>query len=88
MRTCKACGGTKPLEKGFNAVPRKEGGLLLQIVQTCRNKAVRQKRAEKRAAAGAGAMTAARLHGYIRAAHAACPILGAGLWTQPAGECA
>ncbi|MGS0922833.1 RusA family crossover junction endodeoxyribonuclease [Neisseria gonorrhoeae] len=24
---------------------------------------------------GAGAMTAARLHGYIRAAHAACPIL-------------
>ncbi|KLS50658.1 hypothetical protein M791_12025, partial [Neisseria gonorrhoeae MU_NG26] len=41
-----------------------------------------------RAAAGAGAMTAARLHGYIRAAHAACPILGAGLWTQPAGECA
>ncbi|WP_404375937.1 hypothetical protein [Neisseria gonorrhoeae] len=37
---------------------------------------------------GAGAMTAARLHGYIRAAHAACPILGAGLWTQPAGECA
>ncbi|HGM2852838.1 TPA: hypothetical protein ACKN4W_001449, partial [Neisseria gonorrhoeae] len=26
MRTCKACGGTKPLEKGFNAVPRKEGG--------------------------------------------------------------
>ncbi|MEF1884754.1 hypothetical protein QWX20_08335 [Neisseria gonorrhoeae] len=42
----------------------------------------------KRAAAGVGAMTAARLHGYIRAAHAACPILGAGLWTQPAGECA
>ncbi|KLS06432.1 hypothetical protein M725_11835, partial [Neisseria gonorrhoeae ATL_2011_01_08] len=41
-----------------------------------------------RAAAGVGAMTAARLHGYIRAAHAACPILGAGLWTQPAGECA
>ncbi|UXY81421.1 hypothetical protein OCL45_08630 [Neisseria gonorrhoeae] len=35
----------------------------------------------------AGAMTAARLHGYIRAAHAACPILAA-RWTQPAGECA
>ncbi|MEF1252524.1 hypothetical protein QWU92_06420, partial [Neisseria gonorrhoeae] len=89
MRTCKACGGTKPLEKGFNAVPRKEGGVYYyKSCKTCRNKAVRQKRAEKRAAAGAGAMTAARLHGYIRAAHAACPILGAGLWTQPAGECA
>nr|WP_245150730.1 hypothetical protein [Neisseria gonorrhoeae] len=89
MRTCKACGGTKPLEKGFNAVPRKEGGVYYyKSCKTCRNKAVRQKRAEKRAAAGVGAMTAARLHGYIRAAHAACPILGAGLWTQPAGECA
>ncbi|EPG0127720.1 hypothetical protein EGO03_001207, partial [Neisseria gonorrhoeae] len=88
-RTCKACGGTKPLEKGFNAVPRKEGGVYYyKSCKTCRNKAVRQKRAEKRAAAGTGAMTAARLHGYIRAAHAACPILGAGLWTQPAGECA
>ncbi|HFR9138861.1 TPA: hypothetical protein ACHYB4_001480, partial [Neisseria gonorrhoeae] len=77
--------GTKPLEKGFNAVPRKEGGVYYyKSCKTCRNKAVRQ----KRAAAGAGAMTAARLHGYIRAAHAACPILGAGLWTQPAGECA
>ncbi|WP_461215008.1 hypothetical protein [Neisseria gonorrhoeae] len=76
MRTCKACGGTKPLEKGFNAVPRKEGGVYYyKSCKTCRNKAVRQKRAEKRAAAGAGAMTAARLHGYIRAAHAACPIL-------------
>ncbi|WP_461214422.1 hypothetical protein [Neisseria gonorrhoeae] len=72
MRTCKACGGTKPLEKGFNAVPRKEGGVYYyKSCKTCRNKAVRQ----KRAAAGAGAMTAARLHGYIRAAHAACPIL-------------
>ncbi|QBK51536.1 hypothetical protein TFGA2_00490 [Neisseria gonorrhoeae] len=29
MRTCKACGGTKPLEKGFNAVPRKEGGSII-----------------------------------------------------------
>ncbi len=72
MRTCKPCGGTKPLEKGFNAVPRKEGGVYYyKSCKTCRNKAVRQ----KRAAAGAGAMTAARLHGYIRAAHAACPIL-------------
>ncbi|EMT1953734.1 hypothetical protein V5G01_08305 [Neisseria gonorrhoeae] len=67
---------------------RKGGVYYYKSCKTCRNKAVRQKRAEKRAAAGAGAMTAARLHGYIRAAHAACPILGAGLWTQPAGECA
>ncbi|ENW5102261.1 hypothetical protein GVD91_002033, partial [Neisseria gonorrhoeae] len=52
MRTCKACGGTKPLEKGFNAVPRKEGGVYYyKSCKTCRNKAVRQ----KRAAAGAGA---------------------------------
>ncbi|WP_461242465.1 hypothetical protein [Neisseria gonorrhoeae] len=52
MRTCKACGGTKPLEKGFNAVPRKEGGVYYyKSCKTCRNKAVRQKRAEKRAAA-------------------------------------
>ncbi|WP_240635860.1 hypothetical protein [Neisseria gonorrhoeae] len=34
MRTCKVYAAEiKPLEKGFNAVPRKEGGLLLQIVQ-------------------------------------------------------
>ncbi|MEF1541314.1 hypothetical protein QWV55_08335, partial [Neisseria gonorrhoeae] len=61
------------------------GGLLLQIVQ---NLPQQGSPAKERAAAGVGAMTAARLHGYIRAAHAACPILGAGLWTQPAGECA
>ncbi len=88
MRTCKVAAGTKPLEKGFNAVPRKEGGVYYyKSCKTCRNKAVRQKRAEKRAAAEPGAMTAARLHGYIRAAHAACPILAL-WWTQPAGECA
>ncbi|MEF1993093.1 hypothetical protein QWX42_07900, partial [Neisseria gonorrhoeae] len=64
------------------------GGLLLQIVQNLPQQGSPAKARGKRAAAGAGAMTAARLHGYIRAAHAACPILGAGLWTQPAGECA
>ncbi len=48
MRTCKACGGTKPLEKGFNAVPRKEGGVYYyKSCKTCRNKAVRQKRAAR-----------------------------------------
>ncbi|CNR78260.1 Uncharacterised protein [Neisseria gonorrhoeae] len=81
------CGHSAYCRYGFKTC--KEGGVYYyKSCKTCRNKAVRQKRAEKRAAAGAGAMTAARLHGYIRAAHAACPILGAGLWTQPAGECA
>ncbi|WP_232469661.1 hypothetical protein [Neisseria gonorrhoeae] len=64
----------------------RKGGLLLQIVQNLPQQGSPAK--ARGARRGAGAMTAARLHGYIRAAHAACPILGAGLWTQPAGECA
>ncbi len=89
MRTCKACGGTKPLEKGFNAVPRKEGGVYYyKSCKTCRNKAVRQKRAEKRAAAGAwrdDGGKAARIHPRRTRR---LPDIGRGLWTQPAGECA
>lgn len=95
MRTCKTCGETKPLE-GFNAVRHKgEKTYYYTSCKTCRNKVVQRKRAEKRAAEEDdavwpeyGAMTAARLHEYIRAAHAACPILGIGLWTQSARECA
>lgn len=96
MRTCKTCGETKPLAEGFNAVRHKVGKTYYyKSCKTCRNKVVQQKRAEKRAAEEDdavwpeyGAMTAASLHEYIRAAHAACPILGIGLWTQPARECA
>ncbi|UWT16796.2 hypothetical protein [Neisseria gonorrhoeae] len=54
------------MEKGFNAVPRKEGGVYYyKSCKTCRNKAVRQKRAEKRAAAGSrddDGGKAARIH--------------------------
>ena len=95
MRICKTCGETKPLE-GFNAIRRK--GMKTYYYSSCkpcRNKEVKQKRLEKRAAEKAdtvwpeyGAMTAARLHEHIRAARAACPILGIGLWTQSARECA
>ncbi|WP_308032464.1 hypothetical protein [Neisseria cinerea] len=89
MRTCKTCGETKPLE-GFNAIRRK--GMKTYYYSSCkpcRNKEVKQKRFGKRAAGEVdtvwteyGATTAARLHKYIRAAHAACPILGLGLWTD------
>lgn len=98
MRTCKTCGETKPLEEGFKAIQH-DGGktYYYNSCKTCRNKEVKQKRLEKRAAEEAaavwpeyGAMTAARLHEHIRAAHVACPILGIGLWTSPspARECA
>ena len=92
MRTCKTCGETKPLE-GFNAIRHKGvKTYYYNSCKTCRNKEVKQKRlekhAEKRAAGEAdtvwtsyGAMTVARLHEYIRDAHAACPILGFSLWT-------
>lgn len=89
MRTCKTCGETKPLE-GFNAIRRK--GIKTYYYSSCkpcRNKEVKQKRLGKRAAGEVdtvwteyGETTAARLHKYIRAAHAACPILGLGLWTD------
>lgn len=99
MRTCKTCGETKPLV-GFNVIRRKGvKTYYYSSCKTCRNKEVKRKRlekcAEKRAPGEAiareaeyGAMTAARLHEHIRAAHAACPILGIGLWTQPARGCA
>lgn len=95
MRTCKTCGETKPLETGFNIAKRRDGeNYYCTTCKTCRNKEVKRKRIEKRASGEAavsteyGAMTAARMHEYIRAAHAACPILGTGLWTQPTRECA
>ncbi|HFC6287002.1 TPA: hypothetical protein ACLBDG_000087 [Neisseria meningitidis] len=91
MRTCKTCGETKPLE-GFNAIQLKGvKTYYYNSCKTCRNKEVKRKRIEKRAAEEAaareaeyGAMMAARLHESIIAAHAACPILGIGLWTQSA----
>lgn len=99
MRTCKTCGETKPLE-GFNAISNEGGKTYYyNSCKTCRNKYVKQKRlekhaekrAEKRASGEAAdvwsgylAMTDARLHEYIRAAHAACQILGLGLWTNQA----
>ncbi len=96
MRTCKTCGETKPLEAGFNVIHR--NGVktyYYSSCKTCRNKEVKRKRlekcAEKRAAEEAaavwqeyGAMSGAMLHEHIRASHAACPILGIGLWTQSA----
>ncbi|WP_420329888.1 hypothetical protein [Neisseria lactamica] len=97
MRTCKTCGETKPIQTGFNIAKRRDGeNYYCTACKTCQNKEIRRKRAEKRAVEEAaavwteydGAMTAARLHEHIRAAHAACPILGTGLWTSPARECA
>lgn len=94
-RTCKTCGETKPVETGFNIAKRRDGkNYYCTTCKTCQNKEVKRKRIEKRASGEAavsteyGAMTAARLHESIIAAHAACPILGTGLWTQPARECA
>lgn len=95
MRTCQTCGETKPLE-GFNVIRRKGvKTYYYNSCKTCRNKEVKQKRLEKHAGKRASgeasdvwsgylAMTDARLHEYIRAAHAACPILGLGLWTNQA----
>lgn len=82
MRTCKTCGETKPLE-GFNAV-RNKGvkTYYYSLCKTCRNREVKQKRMEKRAAAEI--IERASRSANIRAAHAACPILGIGLWTQSA----
>ncbi|UYA63277.1 hypothetical protein ND010_08600 [Neisseria gonorrhoeae] len=90
MRTCKVCGGNQSRwRKGLMPSRARKGVYYYKSCKTCRNKAVRQKRGKTRGGGKAGAMmTAARLHGYIRAAHAACPILGVVLWTQPAGECA
>lgn len=95
MRTCKTCGETKPVETGFNIAKRRDGkNYYCTTCKTCQNKEVKRKRIEKRASGEAavsteyGAMTAARLHESIIAAHAACPVLGTGLWTQPARECA
>lgn len=93
MRTCKTCGETKPVATGFNIAKHRDGkNYYCTTCKTCQNKVVQQKCAENRAAEKAdtvcpeyGAMTAARLHEHIRAA---CPILGTGLWTSPARECA
>ena len=95
MRTCKTCGETKPLE-GFNAIRHKGvKTYYYNSCKTCRNKEVKQKRLEKHAEQRAsgeadtmwreyGAFPDARLREHIRAAHAACPILGLGLWTNQA----
>lgn len=93
MRTCKTCGETKPLE-GFNIIRRKDMKIYYYgSCKTCRNKEVKQKRLEGRASGEAdtmwtehGAIPAARLREYIRAAQAACPILGFSLWTGDAPQ--
>lgn len=96
MRTCKTCGETKPLE-GFNAIRHKGvKTYYYNSCKTCRNKYVKEKRWEKHAETRAsgeadtmwreyGAIPDARLREHILAAHAACPILGLGLWTNQAG---
>ena len=90
MRTCKTCGETKPIQTGFNIAKRRDGkNYYCTTCKTCQNKEIRRKRAEKRVAEeAAAAPPQIRLAESIRAAHAACPILGTGLWTQPARECA
>ena len=87
MRTCKTCGETKPLE-GFNAFRKGVKTYYYNSCKTCRNKEVKQRRLEERAAGEAdtmwtehGAIPAARLHEHIRAAQAACPILSFSSWT-------
>ncbi|WP_304674082.1 hypothetical protein [Neisseria polysaccharea] len=94
MRTCKTCGETKPLEEGFKAIQRKGVKIYYyNSCKTCRNKEAKQKRLEKRAAEKADtvwpeyeAIPATRLREHIRAAHAACPILGFSLWTGDAPQ--
>ncbi|WP_304673028.1 hypothetical protein [Neisseria uirgultaei] len=97
MRTCKTCGETKPLE-GFNAIRHKGvKTYYYNSCKTCRNKYLKEKRWEKHAETRASgeadtmcreyeAKPSARLREHIRAAHAACPILGLGLWTNQAAE--
>ena len=94
MRTCKTCGETKPLEEGFKAIQRKGVKIYYyNSCKTCRNKEIRRKRAEKRAAEeAADALAAAirvqeearaviNLFESIKAAREACPILSFSLWT-------
>lgn len=72
----------------FNAFRKGVKTYYYNSCKTCRNKEVKQRRLEERAAGEAdtmwtehGAIPAARLHEHIRAAQAACPILGFSLWT-------
>ena len=100
MRTCKTCGKTKPIQTGFNVIRRNgRKTYYYNSCKTCRNKYVKEKRWEKHAETRASweadtmcreyeAIPATRLREHIRAAHAACPILGIGLLTQSARECA
>ncbi|WP_308074225.1 hypothetical protein [Neisseria polysaccharea] len=90
MRTCKTCGETKPLETGFNIAKRGDGeNYYCTTCKTCQNREIRRKRAEKRAAGEiAASPPRISLAESIRAAHAACPILGTGLWTRPERMCA
>lgn len=95
---CKRCWGKAMGERNKQRGKKKKTETVAEEMRTCttcktcQNKVVQQKCAENRAAEKAdtvcpeyGAMTAARLHEHIRAA---CPILGIGLWTSPARECA
>ncbi|HGK6013654.1 TPA: hypothetical protein ACJ3FX_000487 [Neisseria meningitidis] len=91
MRTCKTCGETKPLE-GFNAIQLKGvKTYYYKSCKTCRNKETNQKQAERRAAEKIEfSSRPASIRDAVALAHAACPILGIGLWTNPspARECA
>lgn len=91
MRTCKTCGETKPLEGFHIANRRNPNRSYYKSCKTCRNKETNQKQAERRAAEKIEFSTRpASIRDAVAFAHAACPILGIGLWTNPspARECA
>ena len=96
MRTCKTCGETKPLETGFykNGSYKQEVYYRHECKRYW-DKAInksRKQRGKTKAARHIGAVNAAMEAAIrvqeeanervcIRAAHAACPILGFSLWT-------
>lgn len=91
MRTCKTCGETKPLDGFHIANRRNPNRSYYKSCKTCRNKETSQKQAERRAAEKIEFSThPASIRDAVAFAHAACPILGIGLWTNPspARECA
>ncbi|HFC7885128.1 TPA: hypothetical protein ACXH5U_000614 [Neisseria meningitidis] len=91
MRTCKTCGETKPLDGFHIANRRNPNRSYYKSCKTCRNKETNQKQAERRAAEKIEFSThPASIRDAVAFAHAACPILGIGLWTNPspARECA
>lgn len=94
MRTCKTCGETKPLEKNFRVSRIYEAADGPKVHRyhsciVCMNKAQNKKHKEKRGREKALMLIDTKqpdTSESIRAAHAACPILGLGLWTNQAAE--